>query len=161
MSRVYSSWISPSLVINVGHIVISTHGLLIYSVDGEKIQAGSPNSLVAEKSRSYTERGVEGVIMAEMFARPRCGLELNQFPVLLLIISSSSGEKIAIVADRRMPPLITASAKCIVMSNAMIGVMLSMLDRRSIILVCARFNGNFPGAFPPCLKGAPSSLIDE
>ena len=47
---------------------------------------------------------------AELFDAERCGCFSNQLPVLADIISSSSGEKRQIVAERRMPPLSTARA---------------------------------------------------
>ena len=58
---------------------------------------------------------------AELLERPRCGLSINQLPVFAFIISSSSGEKRQIVAERRTPPDKTASAACMQISYTVMG----------------------------------------
>jgi hypothetical protein len=48
--------------------------------------------------------------MAELFDRPRCGLDARQLPVFAIIISLSHRSNRTMVALRRTPPDTTASA---------------------------------------------------
>src|SRR4051812_49624637 len=96
---------------------ISTQGLTTSSVESDQTNPGSPNSLTdsinfAKSSAVVLSRNNR----AELLERPLCGLLIYQSPVFALTISVSLGENKQIVADRRTPPDITASAACIIIS---------------------------------------------
>ena len=107
----------PDLPSSCGNIPISTHGLVVCSVDSTNTKPGSPNSFTFVMILPNCSGVVlSRTITAELFDRPRCGLLTNQLPVLADIISSSLGENRQIVAERRTPPDSTASAVCIQIS---------------------------------------------
>ena len=147
---------------------ISTQGFTISSVESDHTNPGSPNSLTDCMSSENCSLVVSPRNnRAELFDRPRCGFSINQLPVLALAISSSSAEKTQIVALRRTPPLITASAPNITMSYASMGLIffcpfLIALSSVFLILVRAFLSGSGPGALPPLdFRYAPAGRIPE
>ena len=100
-----------------GHIPISTQGFTRSSVLSAQTNPGSPNSLtdfINSENCSFVVSSLSK--SAELLDLPRCGLSMNHVPVLALAISSSSGLNTQMVALRRTPPEITASAVCIIIS---------------------------------------------
>ena len=99
------------------HIPISQQGFTSNSGLSAKTKPGSPNSLTDFIRSENCCRVVSPLTNnAELLERPRCGFSTNQLPVLAEDISVSSGLKSAIVALRRTPPEITASAECMTIS---------------------------------------------
>ena len=100
-----------------GHIPISTQGLTSNSVLSDQTNPGSPNSFTDFMSSANCSLLVSSLSRsAELLDLPLCGLSINQVPVLAVAISVSSGLKTQMVALRRTPPEITASAVCITIS---------------------------------------------
>ena len=101
---------------------------------------------------------------AELFEAERCGCWSNQLPVLAFIISSSSGEKRQMVAERRMPPASTAFAMNMLTSYTSMGrrARPAAAVRISPTRSSAFRSGRWPGALPPeVLSSAPRGRIAE
>ena len=111
-----------------GRSAISQHGLVPQSLSFVRYMPGSPapdNSTRFQRSIKNSFVNLCLINVAELLARPLCGLISHQFPDLHAIISSSSAENNAISAALRIPPANTASATWQTISCTSIGDNLS------------------------------------